>query len=214
MRHLRPHHVGFILLATAVGAVCLRLGVWQLDRLSDRRLVNAEIRERQAMPLVDLNTMDLQTDSLAYRGAQGRGSFDVEHQVVLSNRALNGEPGAHLIVPLRLEGQPHASLVDRGWLPLSQTDPQELAGLPSAGTVVATGILLPSQLEPRWKFMADRTPYAGEPRLSSWRVLNIAGIQAQMPYPLLPLYLAATQPSADAALPKPDVTIDLLEARA
>lgn len=211
MRALRPRDFAFLLFALAVGAICLRLGFWQLDRLHERRQANAEIRARQSAPRLDLNTGDPVTTSDAYRSATASGTFDHEHQVLLSNRSLNGQPGAHWVIPLQLQGRTEAILVDRGWLPLPESEPDRLADLRSEGTVEIRGVLLPTQSEPRWAFMADRIPGPGEPPLPVWRVLFVPGIQAQTPYPLLPLYLAASEPPPDSPLPKPDVTIDLSE---
>jgi len=211
MRALRPRDFTFLLFAFAVGAACLRLGFWQLDRLAERRQANAEVRANQSMGPVDLNAVTTVTAADAFRSAEARGAFDLERQVLLSNRSLNGQPGMHWVVPLRLRGRTDAILVDRGWLPLSETEPDRLASLPSSGTAEIRGVLLPTQIEPRWGFMADRLPSPGQPPLFVWRVLSIPGIQAQTPYPLLPLYLAATEPPSDSSLPKPDVAIDLSE---
>ena len=211
MRALRLRDFTFLLFAFAVGAACLRLGFWQLDRLTERRQANAEVRAKQSMPPINLNAGDAVTASDAFRPAEARGSFDLERQVLLSNRSLNGQPGMHWVVPLRLQGRTESILVDRGWLPLSETEPDRLAKLPSSGTVEIGGVLLPTQIEPRWGFMADRLPSPGQPPLFVWRVLSIPGLQAQTPYPLLPLYLAAAEPPSDSPLPKPDVAIDLSE---
>jgi surfeit locus 1 family protein len=211
MRALRPRDFTFLLFAFAVGAACLRLGFWQLDRLAERRQANAEVRAKQSMPPVNLNAADAVTASDAFRPAEARGSFDLGRQVLLSNRSLNGQPGMHWVVPLRLQGRAEAILVDRGWLPLSETGTDRLASLPSSGTAEIRGVLLPTQIEPRWGFMADRLPSPGQPPLFVWRVLSIPGLQAQMPYPLLALYLAAAEPPSGSPLPKPDFAIDLSE---
>jgi surfeit locus 1 family protein len=208
---VRARDVAFLTLAVVVGATCLRLGFWQLDRLEERRRANALIRASQSLPSLNLNLQDALTASDAYRRAVASGEFDLEHQVLLSNRSLNGQAGVHWVVPLRLEGSDDAILVDRGWLPLSESAPDRLAALPATHPAELPGVLMPTQLEPRWGFMADQVPGAGEPALTSWRVLNIPGIQAQTPYPLLPLYLAASEAPANSALPRPDVSIDLSE---
>ena len=211
MQALRPRDWAFLLFALAIGALCLRLGFWQLDRLAERRLANSAIRLSQSMPSIDLNAGGLVSPSDAFRSAQATGTFDLKNQVLLLNRSLNGQPGVHWVVPLRLEGSADAVLVDRGWLPLSESEPARLARLPSSGTIHVEGMLLPTQVEPRWAFMADRVPGPGELRLDAWRVLYIPGIQAQTPYPLLPLYLAADKSPSDSPLPRPDVLIDLSE---
>ncbi len=37
-------------------ALCIRLGIWQLDRLEQRRAFNAQVTSMRAMPLLDLNS--------------------------------------------------------------------------------------------------------------------------------------------------------------
>ena len=210
-RAVRPRDLAFLLFALSVGALCLRLGFWQLDRLAERRQTNAEIQLSQSLPPLDINASPAVLPSDAYRTATARGTFDLAHQVWLSNRSLNGQPGVHWVVPLQLDGRSEGILVDRGWMPLAESESPPRADRPSASAVEIRGMLLPSQVEPRWTFMADRVPAPGDPPLASWRVLFIPGIQAQTPYRLLPLYLAATEAPADSPLPKPDVSIDLSE---
>jgi surfeit locus 1 family protein len=210
-RAVRSRDLAFLLFALAVGALCLRLGFWQLDRLAERRQKNAEIQLSQSLPPLDLNTAPTVLPSDAYRTATARGTYDLTHQVRLSNRSLNGQPGVHWVVPLLLEGRTEGILVDRGWLPLPESEAPPLAVPPSGSAVEVRGVLLPSQVEPRWTFMADRVPGPGDPPLASWRVLFIPGIQAQTPYRLMPLYLAATEAPADSPFPKPDVSIDRSE---
>ena len=43
------------LLVLAGGVLCARLGIWQLDRLTQRRAYNAHITDKQSAPVLDLN---------------------------------------------------------------------------------------------------------------------------------------------------------------
>ncbi len=72
------------------------------------------------------------------------------------------------------------------------------------------GVLLPSQAQPRWAFLADPIPAAGEAPLKTWRVIDIGGIQGQMPFPLHDQYVALTQlPATTVPQPVPDFQPDL-----
>ena len=42
-----------VLLGTAL---CVRLGIWQLDRLEGRRAFNDQVRSMRSLPPLDLNT--------------------------------------------------------------------------------------------------------------------------------------------------------------
>jgi surfeit locus 1 family protein len=200
-----------LLVALAVGATCLRLGFLQLDRLSERRQANTEIRANPSTPPISLNSAEAVTASDAFRSAESLGTLDLEHHAVLSTRSLNGQPGMRPVLPLRLQSRTDAILVDRGWLPLSETEPERLTDPPSSATSEVRGVLLPPQVEPRWGFVAGRLPDPGQPPHSAGRVLSIPGIQAQTLCSPLPMYLAACVPAPDPALPKPDIALDLSE---
>jgi surfeit locus 1 family protein len=198
----------FAAIVFLLGAVCLRLGFWQLDRLGQRRARVAEIRARMAMPVVELAEASGDPDSLFYRRVHASGVFDTTNEVVLLNRARDEVPGVHLITPLRLEGSDGGILVDRGWIPVAANTPEGRAAYAIEGPIEVQGVIREAQAEPRFAFLADRTPAPGEPPLREWRVLNVEGIQGQLPYPLLPYFLELDQ-AAGGAQPIPDPEIDL-----
>jgi surfeit locus 1 family protein len=191
--------------------LCVRLGIWQLERLQQRRASNAAIRSDLARPAVSLPADINRAEALEYRHASVRGTFDPSHEIYLTNRALDGIAGVHVVTPLELEGTDRWILVDRGWL--ADTDyrgssPQAWA---SEGTVRLEGVLLPSQEEPALAFLGDKTPAPGEPPLREWRALSLPGIAAQLPFPLLDVYLLMDQQEAGPSLLTPDPQIDLSE---
>src|SRR5262245_22424366 len=105
-----------------VGVVVLcRLGIWQLDRLAQRRALNARIDSRMAAPAMPLTGAPVDPDALDYRRVELRGVYDPSQEIMLRNRSLDGVPGGHLITPLRLNGSDKAVLVDRGWVPLTKS---------------------------------------------------------------------------------------------
>jgi surfeit locus 1 family protein len=193
-----------------LGVLCIRLGIWQLQRLEERRLVNATIRARLAEPSIELGGVADDPETILYRNAVATGQFDPAHEVVLLNRARGEDPGVHLITPLRFSDGSGAILVDRGWIPLEEDTPEAIAAYATEGTVRVTGLVREAEEEPLWKLLADRVPAPGEPPLSGWRVLNVEGIQAQVPYPLLPVYLELSEAPAGHQ-PVPDPILDLSE---
>src|SRR5699024_6312310 len=99
-----------------VALVCVRLGAWQLDRLQQRRAVNARVAERlQQPPLPSAATL---TDTAAahFRHVRLAGRFDDARSIILPGRSLRGAPGVHLLTPLLLSADT-AVLVNRGWVP-------------------------------------------------------------------------------------------------
>lgn len=108
--------LAFLAGALFVAIACARLGVWQLDRLHQRRARNAEIAAARARPPIPVVGRGLSADSAADRRLLARGAFDYDRETVWPGRTHQGVPGVDLVTPLRLpDGS--AVLVDRGWVP-------------------------------------------------------------------------------------------------
>jgi surfeit locus 1 family protein len=161
-------------------AVLARLGVWQLDRLAQRRAHNAEVVQQLAMPPLPLTGQSLPQDlsSLKYRRASAQGEFDFSHQIVLQYQNWMGSPGIHLVAPLVIEGTSKAILVDRGWLPFDQATSEHWSQYNDPAQVVATGFLQLSQTLPAG--MASQGAPA-EPK-SEWYRIDSQALPAPMPY--------------------------------
>ena len=113
---LQPRDLLFAGVALAVAAVCVRLGIWQVDRLHQRRARNAGIAAARARPPIQLTGQGVPADSAHDRRILARGVFDYDHETVWRARSYEDVPGVDLITPLRLpDGS--AVLVDRGWVP-------------------------------------------------------------------------------------------------
>lgn len=212
MSAMRPRDWLFVSIVFALGLLCIRLGFWQLDRLQQRRERVARLKAQMAMPAVDLLQLSNALEEAEFRLASARGTFDHGNALLLRNRALNGVPGYHLVTPLLLAGSDWAVLVDRGWIEGGAEPRALLQRYRQPEQAAVEGLLLGSQSEPRLAFLADKVPGAGEEPLPAWRVLFIEGIAAQLPYNVLPLYLAQTEPlegSGEQPIPQPE--IDLTE---
>ncbi|HEY3279665.1 MAG TPA: SURF1 family protein, partial [Gemmatimonadales bacterium] len=101
--------------ALAIAAVCVRLGVWQIHRLGERRARNAEVAARLALPPLTL-TAAVPADSARHRRIVAHGVYDYAGERVLPGRSFQGSPGVALITPLRF-ADGSTVLVDRGWVP-------------------------------------------------------------------------------------------------
>lgn len=208
---MRRRDLAFLVLALSVAAACLRLGFWQLDRLGERRARNALIRQRLALPPLELSEVEWVEADLGYRNAEGAGRWDPAYELVLINRARGGVPGAHLVTPLQIEGGSVSILVDRGWVPQAAADEEAREVYGAQDWVRVSGVLKPAQQEPSWAFLADPTPVPGGPPRTGWRVLHIPWIQRQIPYPLAPYYLELTVPPSEGPQPETELEIDLSE---
>ena len=101
--------------AVVLAAGCVRLGIWQLHRLQQRRARNAVFAARMALPPMVLRGT-VPTDSVSDRRVVAQGTFDYTRELTWPGRSFEGTPGVALITPLRLADGSKV-LVDRGWAP-------------------------------------------------------------------------------------------------
>jgi surfeit locus 1 family protein len=194
-------------------AVLARLGVWQLDRLEQRRARNAELIQQLALPPLALPGEPLPDDlsSLRNRRASVSGVFDFSHQVALIHQNWMNTPGIHLIAPIVIEGSSQAVLVDRGWLPTDQAAPETWSRFDEAGPLRVIGFIQLSQTLPAGS--QARAQLVQTELQPEWYRVDIQAIQAQMPYELLPFYVLQSPPdSGSGDLPyRADPEFDLSE---
>jgi surfeit locus 1 family protein len=210
---LPPWLKSLFLLAIPVIAIgMLALGFWQLARLQERRTQNAMIQARMQAPPVSL-PVELGSGDWSewdYRPVTVRGVFDPAQEIVWKTQAHNGAPGVRVITPLRIAGASSAVLVDRGWLPYLEAEPERRAAYPPpAGEVTVTGLLrLPAT---RDSVLAPRDPPLGPdlPRLDGWFWLDTRAIQGQMPYPLLPVIVVQAPEPGATGLPLREYNLQL-----
>jgi surfeit locus 1 family protein len=170
--------------AIATALVFSRLGVWQLQRLHERRARNEALATRLHTPALPLSQLPADSAGAHWRRALVIGSYDFDHQIVLSGRSHDGSPGVQILTPLHPASGGAAVLVNRGWV-----------YSPDAASVDLT----------KW----DEPPHAsvvgyvedfvqdgrGEARLPShpnaWRRLDASKIGAAFPFPIAPYYVVA-----------------------
>lgn len=181
----------FVAIAFAAAALFVRLGIWQLHRLGERRALNALVASRLDSAVIDASRFHRDTVGARYRRARVVGIPDYQHEVVVAARTHQGSPGVNLLTPVRPAGNDTAILVNRGWVysPDGASVQQErwhdrdtvwtgfLEILPASsgrgGAVTDTGPV----------FRLDRTEVA-----------------SRIPYPIAPVYLIAVEDSAAARL--------------
>lgn len=200
----------FVVAVLLLGSLCIRLGFWQLSRRIERRAENERIEQLLALSPADLPSETISPEEWEYRRVGIYGKFDTDESVVLRNRAYRDQPGVHLVTPMILEETGTAILVDRGWIPVTQFLPEEIAAYEAFGDFAVAGILRLSAPEPTFSLLADPTLEPGEDPLKEWRVLNVERIQEQIPYALYPMYLQMTGSNpAPGSYPIPRPGVDL-----
>jgi len=179
------------LLAAAGAAVCIRLGIWQLDRLDQRRTFNARVEAQIDAPQLELAGDALQADlyNMEYRQVRSAGKYDFSNQIALRNQYWGNEWGAHLVTPLVLEGTNEAVLVDRGWIAAADFESGDWAKYDEPGRVEVAGIIRRPQSKAELGSRSDPIPAAGSEALKAWYFINIPEIAKQLPYPVLPVYI-------------------------
>ncbi|GAC1536297.1 MAG: SURF1 family protein [Herpetosiphon sp.] len=196
------------LVVLAAVAVFLRLGFWQLDRLSQRREHNALLAARLDAPPLTLQGQPIDLEQEAYRRVTLSGSFDDSQSIVIRNRTRQGAPGLDLVVPFHIAGTGASVLVDRGWIPFVQADPSVRGQFAAPDVTTLTGILRPPQSAPSRFAAPDRLPPAG--RLDAWFRVDIPRIAPQLPYPVEPYFVDQLPVSGAPDLPFPQPATDFL----
>src|SRR6266542_1572491 len=143
----RPRWIVRTVLVLAAVVVMVELGFWQLRRLHTVREDNAHVREHLREPVADIATVlapGLATEDAVYRRVRVRGHYDRLSEILLSNRSFEGEPGSHVLTPLRFEDG-RAVIVDRGWIPQNLSGPAREKARPSVSVDIdVVGVLFPS----------------------------------------------------------------------
>ena len=199
------------LLVLAGTALCIRLGIWQLDRLAQRRVFNHQVESMQAESMLDLNQAGAdEIDTMEWRSVEVNGTYDFANQVALRNQYYLNQYGYHLMTPLRFKGT--AVLVDRGWIPADgNSTPADWRKYDEPGEVHIVGQIRLGQTKPAFGGVADALPANGA-KLDVWNNADIAHISKQMPYPILDIYVQPTVNQDDTEPPIPyQPELDLTE---
>jgi surfeit locus 1 family protein len=182
----------FCAFALVAAIVFVRLGLWQLDRLRERRAFNATIVQQQLgapMPLVDLPR---DTARAHYRAASVDGTYDYDHELVYSNRTRRGSPGVDILTPVRVAGRDTAVLVNRGWVYSPDGASVDLTKWREGPTARLKGYV---------ELTTGDTALAVTSHARLIRHVSRAELAAKIPYPVAPYYLVAFGDTTDMSHP-------------
>ena len=116
MRKFRPTLL-LGLASTALVAIFLSLGFWQLERAEDRRAQDALKQERaQLSPVYITSFPEGSPEELAGRRVRMRGHY-LPHQFLLDNQTHEKRLGYYVLSPFELSTYEQVVLVNRGWVP-------------------------------------------------------------------------------------------------
>ena len=195
------------LLVLLGAALCVRLGIWQLDRLDQRRVFNAHFTSMLDLPALDISAgAPADIDEMEYRAVTARGTYDFVNQVAIRNQYYNGIYGFDLLTPLRL-ADGTAVWVDRGWIGADGADsPGGWTRFDGPEQVEVQGLIRLGQAEGLFGGLADPTLTPSQTRLDFWNFINPDRLAKQLPYPILSVYIQQTTPQTDSSLPIPHPT--------
>ncbi|MEZ4516506.1 MAG: SURF1 family protein [Chloroflexota bacterium] len=184
--------------------VLARLGIWQLHRLEERRAANAALIAALDSPPIDLNIegeelVDHQGDltDLENRDVVAHGEYDFDNQLVLKLQNYDNLSGVNLVTPLLLEGTDLAVLIDRGWIPDADVAAENWAAYETNGPVEVEGyVALSEKLRRQPSAVSAPTGALHE----IYRV-DIAAIQPDLSYTLLPFYVKESPPPGEQTTP-------------
>ncbi len=118
-RLLTPTWVLAHVAVAGLAALFVSLGLWQLDRLEERRGINRIGSERFSMDPVPFETIEDEDGAdIEYRRVTVTGRVRPSGEVLIRSQVHLGTAGYHLIVPVSYRGSAEV-LVNRGWVPLS-----------------------------------------------------------------------------------------------
>lgn len=179
------------LLVLAATGVMARLGMWQLDRLAERRAFNTRVQAQLDAAPLELSGESLKGDlvNMEYRQVRVTGQYDHRQEVALRNQVHDGQWGVNLITPLLIDGSQEAVLVDRGWIPAEDYESGDWSKYDEPGRVTVEGVIRRSQDRADFGPRQDPTPAPGQEPLQAWNFVNINNIQPQIGTPLLPVYV-------------------------
>jgi len=216
------------LLLVAVGAGCVALGFWQLDRARERRGIASNIEQGRAASALNLNALapePLKVKNWTPATAQGYWRDDLS--VLLDNRNLEGRPGLWLATPLALADD-RAVLVLRGWFARPLGVDTALQVITSSERQSIQGELVervPRLFELWSSNKASRLTFAANPnnpsvvkvpaidtgKLTRLQNLSLAELSEQSGLHFLPVVLMQTSASNDGLIrvwPEPSVDAD------
>jgi surfeit locus 1 family protein len=99
----------------ACAALFVRLGVWQLVRLKEKRAFNAILSARLASPPAAVTALPGDTALGHYRRVSADGTLLYDREVIYGGRSHEGSPGVDLLTPMRVAGHDTVVMINRGW---------------------------------------------------------------------------------------------------
>ena len=193
----QPRWIVAVVVGLLVALLFIRLGIWQLDRLEERRAHNATVEDRMAEPVRPLAGVfgqhDGDVDGMKFRQVTAEGVYRTDEEFFSIGRSDGDTRGTLVVTPMDLDDGT-VLIVVRGLVPPgTQGPPAEGFEAPS-GRVVVKG-----RLDDGEQSTAIGEPDPENGRLTSLSRLDLAYIDRWIVGEVLPVtLLVEDQRPADA----------------
>lgn len=195
----------FLAIAVAAAAVCVRLGVWQLSRLAERRERNRAVAARFTAPPVPYRALPADTAGRHFRRVVVAGRADYAREFVLANRTRDGSPGVHIVTPVRVApaaGGPGGDtlvLVNRGWIYSGDGTRVPLARWREGDSIAVTGYVEIPSRRPGVARLSGASTGRDYP---AYRYLDPAVVAGDVGAPVTRDYVVAEPPPGETEPPQ------------
>lgn len=180
------------LICGVLSLLMIRASVWQWHRHIEKQRYIAELSQHLQLPPVPLLSLipegSANWESLYHRRVTVSGTYDFSHEIILRNRRYKGNAGVHAITPLKIDHSETRVLIDRGFIPLSDSGPERRKRFQKTDHVQLTAIVKESM---RKKLFAPSDLPSNDEvsRIDAWLRIDVPNISKQIPYEILPVYL-------------------------
>jgi len=186
-------------------AATLSLGNWQRQRAVEKEALQAQYDLASREPPMQLALVRTASDAARWRFHLVRtsGEFEARAQVLIDNKVHAGQPGYHVVTPLKLTDGDYV-LVDRGWVRAGPRRAELPQVPPPTGSVTVEGRL---DLPPQRYLELGADNATGPVRQN----LDVARLATASGLPLLPYIVEQTRESSDGLVrdwPVPDFGIE------
>ena len=114
------------------------LGIWQWQSAQEITQTIELINKRLLLDPIQVDDLDKSGDWRFYP-IQLQGTFDNEHQILLTNKIYKGRIGFQVLTPFKPSNSSSEILVNRGWIADDPIKTPEITNIPDGVTI--TGIL-------------------------------------------------------------------------
>ena len=103
-------------LIVATIAFLASLGLWQLDRANEKRAIEASIQKANT-GIVELISDENRLLEKEYYQVRLKGQYLSNKQFIYDNQIVDQVSGYYVLTPFKLENQPSAIIINRGFIP-------------------------------------------------------------------------------------------------